>query len=147
MKQIIFIITMILLILLAHVSAYTQTLYNGVGHIPIAYQETWNKAGLLRNMSSVGPKQVFMITPGDASSQITSVIIQARNHVNNTGGLAIIYFGEGTFDFTNSVPLVANDSNIVFQGAGSDKSFLNFKNIFVFIIFLSIFSPFFITIY
>lgn len=32
-------------------AAQAQTLYNGVGHIPAAYQERWNRAGLLQDMS------------------------------------------------------------------------------------------------
>ena len=40
----------------------TQTLYNNVGHIPTAYQETWNVAGLLQDFSSTTADSVFMIT-------------------------------------------------------------------------------------
>ena len=127
MKQIIIITILVLLFLFVQVNTFTQTLFND-GYIPVDYQENWYKAGLLRDMSSVEPKLVIVITPGDASSQVSNAIQLARNHVNYMHGLAIIYFGEGTFDFTNSIPLVPNDSNIVFQGAGSDKTFLNFKN-------------------
>ncbi len=48
-----------------------QTLYTSVGHIPAAYQETWNEAGLLRDMSQVEPKLVIVITAGNAISQVT----------------------------------------------------------------------------
>ncbi len=40
-------------------SVQAQTLYNGVGHIPAAYQERWNRAGLLQDMSAVEPKLVI----------------------------------------------------------------------------------------
>jgi len=114
MKQIIIIKTMILFTLFVQVKIYGQTLYNGVGHIPAAYQETWNKAGLIYEMSSGAPTMVKVINPGDASSQIGAALSLARNYVNYTGGIAIIYFGEGTFDFTSSITLAPNDSNIVF---------------------------------
>lgn len=51
-------------------SVQAQTLYNGVGHIPVAYQERWNKAGLLRDLSSVEPKKVITVSamPGATHS-------------------------------------------------------------------------------
>lgn len=42
-------------------SVQAQTLYNGVGHIPTYYQERWNRAGLLRDMSTVEPKLVINV--------------------------------------------------------------------------------------
>ena len=50
---------------------------------------------------------VRVINPGDASSQIGSALSVARTFVNYTGGIAIIYFGEG------------KDSDSNFHNAGS----------------------------
>lgn len=58
-------------------------LYQGVGHTPIQYHEKWKKAGLLRDMSAVEPKLVINITPGDATSQVQTAIINANKNVNN----------------------------------------------------------------
>ena len=39
----------------------SQTLYNGVGHINSYYQQTWNVAGLLDDMSTTTPRAVFVV--------------------------------------------------------------------------------------
>jgi len=126
-KHLSMIVTGFILVITAGVQS--QTLYNGVGHIPASYQETWNVAGLLQDMSSVEPKLVIPISPGAASAQVSAAINTARSHVNTTGGLVIIYFPEGTFYFTSTIQLTQNDRNIVFQGAGSDKTTLIFQNL------------------
>jgi len=120
---------MIIVVLFLQSNIYSQTLYNGIGHIPLAYQEIWTKAGLLQDMNTVEPKLVIFMNPGDISSQIGTALTQARNHVNSTNGLAIIYFPEGTFYLNTSISLNQNDKNIVFQGDGSDKTTLVFQNI------------------
>lgn len=110
-------------------SVNAQTLWNGTGHIPSDYQETWNVAGLLQDMSTTTPKQVISINPGAASSQVTSAINSARSYYSSTGGLTIIYFPQGTYTFTSTIQLTHNDQNIVFQGDGSDKTTFVFQNI------------------
>jgi hypothetical protein len=79
-------------------SVQAQTLYNGVGHIPAAYQERWNQAGLLRDMSTVEPKLVINVASlsGNDDQKVQTALNQARSHVQSTGGLAIIYFPTGT---------------------------------------------------
>ncbi|MGH7597887.1 MAG: hypothetical protein ACREOI_16180 [bacterium] len=77
-----------------------QTLYNGVGHIPAAYQERWNRAGLLQDMSTVEPKSVIDVASltGTDDQKIQTALNQARSHVQSTSGfsgLAIIYFSTG----------------------------------------------------
>ncbi|MBC6951766.1 right-handed parallel beta-helix repeat-containing protein, partial [candidate division KSB1 bacterium] len=110
-------------------SVQAQTLYNGVGHIPAAYQERWNRAGLLRDMSLVEPKLVINVADltGNDDLKVQVALIYARYHVWNTGGLAIIYFPSGTYTLTTTIPMVPSDSNIVFQGAGSDRTTLQFQ--------------------
>ncbi len=111
-------------------SVYAQTLYNGVGHIPTTYQERWNRAGLLRDMSSVEPKLVINVASltGTDDQKVQAALTSARNHVSNTGGLAIIYFPTGTYYLSSTITLAPNDSNFVFQGAGSDRTILEFQN-------------------
>lgn len=74
-----------------------QTLYNGVGHIPAAYQERWNRAGLLQDMSTVEPKLVINVASltGTDDQKIQSALNQARSHIQSTSGLASIYFSTG----------------------------------------------------
>ncbi len=111
-------------------SVQAQTLYNGVGHIPAAYQERWNRAGLLRDMSTVEPKLVINVASltGTDDQKVLTALNQARSHVQSTGGLAIIYFSTGTYTLTTTIPTVPSDSNTVFQGAGSDRTTLVFQN-------------------
>ena len=98
-------------------SAQAQTLYNGVGHIPGYYQEQWNRAGLVQDMSSVEPKKVINVAamPGTTDSdKVDAAIDTARNHVTNTQGLALIYFPTGTYFLSRTIEVAPNDSNIVF---------------------------------
>jgi hypothetical protein len=55
----------------------TQTLYNGIGHIPEGYQETWNVAGLLQDMSTTTPVKVFIVTgtTGDDDTEFAARFI------------------------------------------------------------------------
>ncbi len=105
-------------------------MYNGVGHIPTNYQERWNRAGLLRDMSTVGPQLAIDVASltGTDDQKVQTALNQARSHVQSTGGLAILYFPTGTYTLTTTIPTVQSDSNIVFQGAGSDKTTLVFQN-------------------
>src|SRR4030067_1135733 len=76
-----------------------QTLYNN-GHIPQSHQETWYKAGLIREGSAINPKQVFNVTQMGGLSDIdkvTDALDRARDHVDNTHGLAIIYFPDTAY--------------------------------------------------
>jgi len=50
-----FIATLFLFLLMCVSQVNTQTLYNGVGHIPYAYKESWEVAGLLEDISTVTP--------------------------------------------------------------------------------------------
>jgi len=110
--------------------AKCQTLFNGVGHIPESYQETWNVAGLLQDMSTTTPVAVFMMTgsTGDDDAEFVARRSSARDHVNSTNGLAIIYFHEGTYYFDSPITLTQEYRNIVLQGAGSDRTTLVFRN-------------------
>lgn len=118
------------LCLVSNSSIHAQTLYNGVGHIPAAYQERWNRAGLLRDMSTVEPKLVINVAglTGTDDQKVQTALTQARSHVQSTGGLSIIYFPTGTYTLTTTVPTVPSVSNIVFQGAGSNRTTLEFQN-------------------
>ena len=104
--------------------AQSQTLYNGVGHIPSSHQETWNAAGLLQDMSTTTPVAVFIITgsTSDDDTELAAAISDAKDHVDNTDGLAIIYFPEGTYYLDSPITLTQDYRNIVFQGAGSDRT-------------------------
>jgi len=132
MKQIISITVLILVILFAQEFTYTQTLYNGIGHIPSSYQETWTNAGLLSDAPAITPKAVFVVPNMSGTTmdqKVAAAINIARSFVSGTNGLAIVYFPEGTFYLNNKIALNQNDRNIVFQGAGSDQTTLVFQNI------------------
>lgn len=83
-------------------------------------------------MSSVEPKKVINVAvmPGATDSdKVDAAIDTAQNHVSNTQGLSIIYFPTGTYYLSSTIELAPNDSNIVFQGAGSDLTILEFQYI------------------
>jgi len=105
-----------------------QTLYNGVGHTPTSHQLQWYKAGLLKDCNSITPKLVINVNDftGNDNDKLEAAIDSARSHVNSSEGMAIIYFPEGTYSLTYYPQLTYPDSNIVFQGDGSDKSILKF---------------------
>ena len=71
-------------------SAQAQTLYNGVGHIPGYYQEQWNRAGLVQDMSSVEPKKVINVAamPGSTDEFLNMKELH-RLHIS---GSAKIFF-------------------------------------------------------
>ncbi|MBN2412115.1 right-handed parallel beta-helix repeat-containing protein [candidate division KSB1 bacterium] len=122
---------LIILIFLMFISfIQAQTLYNGVGHIPSSYQQTWNVAGLLQDMSTTTPAEAFVVTGtnGDTDTELAAAIADAKYHVDQTDGLAIIYFPEGTFYLDDPITLTHEYRNIVFQGAGSDRTNLVFRN-------------------
>ncbi|MFQ6605946.1 MAG: hypothetical protein ACE5D8_10430 [Fidelibacterota bacterium] len=128
MKAFHLIIMIIIQFMVNNQAANSQTLYNGIGHIPVAYQERWNQAGLLTDFSNLQPRLVinFNCLPGaNDDAKIDTALSQARNHIP-TGGLAIIYFPAGAYFLHNTIQLTENDRNIIFQGAGSDKTTLNF---------------------
>ena len=127
MKTHYFALVMLVFFLLFVHQAQTQTLYDDVGHIDTLYQETWNVAGLLQDMSSIEPKTVYIMTPGEISPNfINNTIATARNWVGANEGVAVIYFPAGTYYFTDTISLSQIDSNIVFQGAGSDRNHAGF---------------------
>ncbi len=132
MKKHLVIFVMIISCCFVHSAAVTQTLYNNVGHIPQSYQEPWTSAGLLSEASLITPLAVYVVTEmpgGDIDEKVSAAIDSARTHVSSTNGLGLVYFPEGDFYLTESIELDQNDKNIVFQGAGSDKTTLVFQNL------------------
>jgi hypothetical protein len=130
MKARCFALVMLVFFLIIVHRAQPQTLYNGVGHIPKGYQETWNVAGLLQDMSTTTPVKVFIMTGTTSDDDVEFVARRnaAKEHVDNTGGSAIIYFHEGTYYFDSPITLTQGYRNIVLQGAGSDHTTLVFRN-------------------
>jgi len=111
-----------------------QTLYNGIGHIPTSHQLQWHKAGLLKDCNSITPKLVINVNSfsGTDDQKVEAALTAARDHVrgpngnDGTEGMAIIYFPEDTYILFDTIELDYPDSNIVFQGDGSDKTILKF---------------------
>ncbi len=126
-----------LFIFVFSVIAYSQTLYNGVGHIPASHQVPWYNAGLLQEPGSFGPVQVYIVNGNSADdyAEVEAKIVQAKAFIGgdpnptNPSRLAIIHFLEGTYYLDTPVTLDNTCSNIVFQGAGSDRTTLVFQGI------------------
>ena len=103
------------------------------GFIPSTHLIKWNKAGLLKNMATVTPIQVYVVTTMSGATLDEKIITaknQARTWIQSSHGLAIIYFPEGQHDLYQPITVSASagDSNMVFQGEGSDKTTLVFHN-------------------
>ena len=117
--------------LVVALSVQPQTLYNNVGHIPSSHQETWSVAGLLQDFSSATADTVIMIT-GSADNdypEVWTALNNAKNFIGPTSNrIVVIYFPEGTYHFDSPVLLDTTNRNIVFQGAGSDRTTLVFRN-------------------
>ncbi len=104
-------------------NAQAQTLYNGVGHIPAGYQQTWTEAGLLDDMRTITNREVFVvdIAAADHDTEVSNAISAANTFIGTTTDrMAIIYFNEGTYYFDTPITLANPSHNIVFQGADSD---------------------------
>ncbi|MBN2010727.1 T9SS type A sorting domain-containing protein [candidate division KSB1 bacterium] len=131
MKKKNMIISLILLFLFTNINSYSQSLYNG-GKIPESCQETWHVAGLINDVSTITPVQVFTINAGlptdDDYPKVETAIGNAQTFVNTTDGLAIIYFPEGWYYFNSPIPLNFTHRNIVFQGDGAYRTHLVFRN-------------------
>ena len=108
-------------------SVFSQT-FIGNGLIPQSHREEWTKAGLLRDMSEVEPKRLYNVRDESGSDwdQIQASLNKAKSH-SSQGRISIVYFPAGNYYFSNEIEIGPADSNIVFPGAGSDKTFLIFS--------------------
>ena len=84
----------------------------------------WSNAGLL-DTSPIYADNVFNIQnySGNDDDKIDTAITLAKN----AAGISIIYFPAGSYYFNIPIELHGEEySNIIFQGEGSDITFLNF---------------------
>ncbi|MEJ2657332.1 MAG: glycosyl hydrolase family 28-related protein [Desulfobacterales bacterium] len=121
----------VLLIFLVFSDGFTQTLWNGQGHIPQSSQVDWTNAGLLPNTPTVASNLVdvtdpeYGAIPNDGQNDFEAIhdaILAARSNP----GLTIIYFPPGTYNINSRIDLTYLDNDIVFQGAGSNQTVLKF---------------------
>lgn len=111
------------------VNLQSQSLWNGQGHIPQAYQLEWTTAGLLANTPKTADHVYTVTDPvfddGD-NSNYDGEINNAINSAKNDGGVSIIYFSSGDYNLTSMIELDKTYNNIIFQGAGSEETTLIF---------------------
>ncbi|RMD48011.1 MAG: hypothetical protein D6830_07740, partial [Ignavibacteria bacterium] len=100
----------------------SQSIYNGVGHIPPESQVDWTNAGLL-NPITVADHILYITdyTTGNDNEKISDAMDDAQN----LGGITIIYFPPGNYVFNQTVEL---RDNIIIQGAGSESTHFIFDN-------------------
>ena len=99
----------------------SQSLYNGVGHIPASCQIEWTNAGLYNPIT--GADNILYITDfttGSNNDKINAAIAYAQA---NFTGITIIYFPAGEYVFHETIYL---SSNIIIQGEGSQSTFFAF---------------------
>ena len=110
---------------------FSQSLWNDQGHIPTGSQVDWSNAGLLNNTPTIAD-HIFNVTnpayDDDDDTNFDGEIEAALNDAKSASGTSIIYFPAGTYNIHSTIYLHIDDngSNIIFQGAGADKTTLNF---------------------
>jgi len=104
-------IAIILLFFFAIAGVQSQTLFNGVGHIPQDHQETWNVAGLklktmgnyiCSNSNKINPAPGFDLHLPKQWYLKSKFIVSDKNHVPQ-------YFSESTYNINQN-----NDALIIF---------------------------------
>ncbi len=95
----------------------------------------WKNVGNLPN-NTIGADNVFDVTdygaiPDNGLDDFAACSL-AINDAKNAGGVSIIYFPEGIFNINQTIELlfgepIGFEGNIIFQGEGSDKTFLYFN--------------------
>lgn len=104
------------------------------GLIPQACQVDWTNAGLLPGTSfqavDVYDVNDYGAIPNDGQNDY-SAIMAAINAAQSAAGLSVVYFPTGTYNINSTISLSRASSsmgysNIVLQGAGSDRTILQF---------------------
>lgn len=103
-------------------TGFSQSLYNGVGHIPASSQINWTNAGLLNPISAADNiLYITDYTTGNYNERINDAMDDAQNLC----GITIIYFPPGGYVFHQTVEL---RDNIIIQGAGAESTHFIFDN-------------------
>lgn len=100
--------------------------------LPANLRPLWHQAGLLPTSRAYAPE-----TPAEADqlvvidrNSVLSVDQQIQNAIDNASGTTIIYFPGGRYLIQEQIDLIkdgsTNNSNIIFQGAGPEVTFLVF---------------------
>ncbi len=110
---------------------FAQSLWNEQGHIPSGSRVDWSNAGLLNNTPTMAD-HIFNVTDpvydDNDDTNFDGEIDAALDDAKSVSGTSIIYFPAGTYNIDSTIFLHIEDngSNIIFQGAGSDKTTLKF---------------------
>ncbi|GEM_PF-5481435 len=121
MKNLQFFCVFLMLSFCLTLTGISQSIYNGIGHIPPESQGEWTNAGLLNPISAAD--HILYIT--DFTGSDDARIVAAIDSANNLTGITIIYFPAGNYIFQQTINL---SSNIIIQGEGSELTFFKFDN-------------------
>lgn len=121
MKNLQICLVFLILSLVLALTGFSQSIYNGIGHIPASCQVEWTNAGLYNPISTAD--NILYIT--DFTGSYDARIQAAINAANNLNGVTIIYFPAGNYVFQQTINL---SSNIIIQGAGSASTVFKFDN-------------------
>lgn len=117
-----------IIFIMIHSLGISQQLYNDVGHIPQDCQQDWKNAGLYKKVYAYQSFNVTEESGANWNVKVKAAVDKARAVA--AGGISIVYFPPGNYTFTNQYinpfQLAYPDSNIIFQGAGSDQTILSF---------------------
>ncbi len=106
-------------------TGFSQSLYNGVGHIPAASKVNWTNAGLYNPILAADHiLNIVDYTTGDYNDRIEAAMDSAEANFAE-GDITIIYFPAGTYTFPRTIVL---RSNFIIQGEGSGSTFFEFAN-------------------
>ena len=97
--------------------------------IPTADQLDWSAAGLYSDYPTIADTvfQINLMSGTSWSEKLTNAIAGAKSYVDDhPTHWVIIYFPKGTYTLTSEVIMDETYRNIIFQGAGADKTTLKF---------------------
>jgi len=113
-----------LFITIALFSLYTNIL---AYIIPATDRVDWTHAGLLTNPPSPADRvfQINLMSGADWDAKLLNALTAARS-ASASGLWSIIYFPKGVYELHTVIQLNSTDKNIIFQGAGANKTTLKF---------------------
>lgn len=97
--------------------------------IPRADRVNWPGAGLWSSPPAIADTvlQINLVKGVTWDDKVQTAIAQAKSWIDaHSSRWAILYFPPGSYTLTREIALDQNHRNIVFQGAGSDKTTLRF---------------------
>jgi len=105
----------------------SQILTDGVGLIPPSCQVKWTQAGLIPDITPTEADNVFIVNPPQAGVDWYPQIKSKIDSAKNVPGISIVYLPSGNYRIRSPIILDPTYNNIIIQGAGPDRTILEFE--------------------